>query len=930
MINMTKTKNLKAILLGMSVFVVIFLILTFQKIIHFIADYKWFVEVGYEKVFLKRIIANFTIGGPILLILTLFLFFYILGIKRSYYRHMNIIPDKAQEKKFNKFVAILCFLLSLIYTMGIVSTLWIRILSFFNSEKFKVKDPIFSKDIGFYIFKLPLIDDVFSSFVSFLVLIAIITVIFYFIMLSIYGNFKEDNDLGKDVIRFKNPKSFTKSVVNLAMNQFVVIGIVFFVILAIRSYLQIFSILYSHRGFIYGASYTDVHVNLWSYKIQMVLAIFAAIMVYFARKKSMVKWAIAAPIAIVVVSGLTFTVENIVQNYIVVPNEITKERPYIKNNMKFTSLAYGLDNIKQKDFNANPEITKQDLVDAQKTIENISINDLRPTKEVYNQIQGIRTYYKFEGIDVDRYLLNGKLTQVFLSARELDKNELKSNTWMNRHIKYTHGYGIAASSVNKITQSGQPNLIVQDFPPKTPYKELKIKAPQIYFGELTDDFIITNTSEKAIDYPNGETNALTQYKGKAGISLSFGNRLLYTIQEANLKLMLSSGISKDSKIILNRNIIKRVEKIAPFLQFDQDPYLVVADGKLIWMIDGYTLTNKYPYSKPFDSQSGVNYIRNSFKVTVDAYDGDVNFYIVDEKDPIIKTYDKIFKGLFKPMSKMPNSIKSHMRYPIDLFKIQANIYQQYHMRNADVFYNKEDMWQISKEIYEMSKEPVEIHPSYGVFKLPEEKNEEFLLNVSYTPSKKANMVSFMVARNDGKNYGELICYRFPKNKTVFGPLQVENMIANTPAISTRLTQWDSGGSKVLRGHLLTIPVKDSILYIEPLYIKSSSDKSIPEVKRVIVSNGDTIVMEETLQKSLESLFGYNLNENKEFKKPSSDMDIEDILDSNTSGGSIEDKISEASKMYQSANEALKQGDLKTYADYIEKLGKILNELDQLN
>ena len=441
------------------------------------------------------------------------------------------------------------------------------------------------------------------------------------------------------------------------------------------------------------------------------------------------------------------------------------------------------------------------------------------------------------------------ITQTYLSAREIDEEKI-SNTWINKHLKYTHGYGAAVSMVDTVTASGQPDVIEGNIPPETNVAELKIDRPEIYFGELSKDYVIVNTKEAEFDYPDGSENKYTEYEGNTGIKLNLFNRALFAIREGNVNILVSSNITSKSKILYVRDVVRRVEKIMPYLAYEEDPYMTIVDGKLYWILDAYTTSSKYPYSEPYNTDPNAinptNYIRNSIKVVVDAYDGSTNFYIVDEEDPIAKTYQKIYPKLFKSSSEISEELKPHLRYPNAMFKIQAYVYSKYHMDEVKVFYQKEDLWDIAHQIY--GTEDVEMDPSYYVFNLPDtEEGAEFINMVPFTPKSKQNMTAIMMGRNDGDNYGQLIVYTMPKNKTIYGPMQIEAQIDQNTEISKEFSLWKQSGSKYKRGDLFVIPIGTSLLYVEPVYLEATN-QAIPEVKRVIVAYQDKIAYEPTLAK----------------------------------------------------------------------------------
>ena len=927
----TKKKiTFKKITITIIFMVIIAVLSSFGKLLDFWTDFLWFKEVGYTSTYIKQVFAKLYIGIPFFVAFTVFMYIYLQRIKSNYYKYMNILTTKDEEKTLNQTMGVVSVLTALFFSFGIANSFWMQILKFINSTSFNIKDPIFAKDIGFYVFTLPLVTEIFTFLLGFIIFLMLITIVIYIVLISIRQPMDKE-ELGSKIRRLRTDNSFAslqKRVMELALDQIMLIGVVFFAIVALRSYLASFGLLYSETGAIYGAGFTDINVTLGVYRIQIAVSIVSAIALILARYKRNKKLAAFGPIALVAVYLLGIGAEMAVQAVIVSPNELARERKYITNSLEYTKMAYGLDDIDVEEFPVDQDLTYDDLLDNQDTISNISLNDYRPTNEAYNQLQGLRNYYKFHDVDIDRYIIDGKLTQMFLSVRELDKEALDDNakTWVNQHLKYTHGYGLTMSPVNKVTSSGQPSMVVRNVPPVSDYKELEVTVPQIYFGELTNDYVVVNTDEQEFDYPMGEELQTTKYQGTAGIKLNFLNKVLYSIREGSFKLLVSGGVNSDSKIIINRNIMDRVNKIAPFLSYDEDPYAVVVNGKIYYIIDGYTTTKYFPYAEPFNENA--NYIRNSFKVIVDAYNGDVNYYIVDEKDPLVETYSKIFPKLFKPMSDMPKEFISHLRYPQTMFDIQAKMYGTYHTNQPDIFYNREDKWEIAKQNYQGKTQVME--SLYFTFELPGEGKPEFVLSIPYTPTGKQNMTAFLVARNDGDNYGKLKLYEFPKSKTIIGPEQVEARISNNDVISRDLALWDSRGSQVLRGNILTIPINSSILYIEPLYIRADSEKAIPEVRRIIASYNDKVVMEDTLEKALTSLFGGSSDSNEQIESSVSDepTDIEQMPVDSPLPEDEAGLIKQANELYEQAQEALKAGSLSEYEKKINELGNILKRLEQ--
>ncbi|MBK5252322.1 MAG: UPF0182 family protein [Peptostreptococcaceae bacterium] len=898
-----------AIIVVLSVFIG-----SFNTIINFVTDYKWFQSLGYEKVFLTKILTQLKVGIPVFVIGTVLVYFYLMTIKKDYYKKVSTVYSGVSEKKVNQIALGGSLLVSFVASASVASNLWFDILRFFNSTDFNLQEPIFGRDISFYIFKYPLINQVYMMMTTLLLMLAILTVVFYFIMMSIRRpTLFETRD---SEIPF-NPRNIDagnlKKVFSIAARQLLVIGVIFFVVQGLGYFLRAYELLYSSRGVVYGASYTDIHVTLLMYRVLMAVSFAAAAMLFIGFRRKSLKLALTGPILIILISIVGNIASAGVQSYIVSPDEISKETEYIEYNINYTQAAYNLGNIEEKTFAAETNLSIDDILANDETISNIRINDTRPAELVYNQKQGIRRYYEFNDVDVDRYNINGKYMQLFVSGREMNQNKFDNLTFINKHFKYTHGYGVAVSPVNIVTSEGLPELMVKNIPPETDIDILRVDRPEIYFGELTDDYIIVNTLEKEFDYPDGNENAQALYEGKAGVELGGLNKLLFAYKQKSLKMLLTNNITAESRIVIYRNITERIQKIAPYIQYDTDPYMVVADGKLYWIVDGYTVSTNYPYSEPY-SDNKINYIRNSVKVVVDAYDGAVTFYVADKEDPVVETLGKIFPTLFTDIGEMPESLKSHIRYPQVLFNIQADVFRMYHMNDPRVFYNKEDEWDIASEKYETAEQQIE--GTYLVMKLPGEEKEEFVLSLPYTPKTKQNMTALFVARNDGDVYGKLVIYKLPKNKNIYGPIQIENRIDQDDEISQQFTLWGQVGSNVIRGNLLTIPVNQSLLYVEPIYLQANTENSIPEVKRVIVAYGDQVVMEQTLEESLNKIFGTS----------SDGSDQEGVEEGDTTS----DLIIHATEIFKKAQEAQQNGNWSLYGVYLNQLENVLEKLNEIN
>ena len=906
---------------------------SFSTILNFTTDYKWFKELGYTKTFLTKLSTQFKIGVPAFLIVFIAIFSYIMFMKKRYYREANIQPTKTLGRWFNITLALISGLISMFISSIFVSNLWFSVLQFINRTNFNMKDPIFNKDLSFYVFALPLFKEIVGLLFLTIAIMILLSIILYIIM-SISGIIS-GNRFGEQRVFDMDGRPLGSRMGDiidkeLIKNVFFPVGIlisIFFILLGINYYLNSYELLYSTRGVVYGASFTDVRVNLWVYRVMAAASILSATMFLYGMIKGSINRLAIGPIIIIITLIFGNVGNTLVQRFIVEPDEISKEQEYLEYHMEYTQRAYGLKDVEKRDFPVDQDLSKEDLSNNEDTIGNIRINDYRPIKQVYNQLQAIRLYYNFNGVDIDRYNIDGKYTQVFLSARELNQENLQTKTWINKHLKYTHGYGVALSPVNAIASDGQPEMLIKNIPPVTDV-DLEIERPEIYFGESTNDYIIVNTDEMEFDYPEGSDNKQTMYEGTAGIELGGINRILYAIKEKSYKLLISSNINRDSRIIKHRNINERIRKIAPFIEYDENPYIVVnqQDGKLYWIIDGYTVSERYPYSKPFSEESNMNYIRNSVKVVVDAYNGDVKYYVFDEEDPIIGTYRKIFPDLFLDKSDMPDGLMEHTKYPTTLFNIQAEVYKNYHVENPMVFYNEEDLWDIAQEKYMGEVQYVE--PIYQMFRLPDVDELEFLLTIPYTPKTKPNMTSLLVARNDGEDYGRLLLYEFPKGKTIQGPMMIESRIDQNTEISEQLTLWSQEGSKVLRGNVIIVPIENSLLYVEPIYLEADSENSFPEVKRVVMAFEDKMVMERSLEEAFAKIFGEWEGKPEEVEEPEEAEQTDKTDETDEVKKDSEKLVKQAIEIFNKAKSASQGGNWAEYGRYIEELEDVLKELNQ--
>ncbi|MDP2585518.1 MAG: UPF0182 family protein, partial [Candidatus Levybacteria bacterium] len=673
-------------------------------------------------------------------------------------------------------------------------------------------------------------------------------------------------------------------------------------------------------GIVFGAVFTDVNVIVPILRVSVFAYGLSAILALFYGISGRIAPLMGAILLTIIVGLVSSFFPSIYQKLVVAPNELVKEESYIKNNIYASRIAYGLDKVEEREIAADKSITAEDIENNNLTIKNVRLWDRDPLLSTFSQIQEIRTYYEFASVDNDRYTIDNEIRQIMLSPRELASNSLPNKNWINEKLTFTHGYGAAAGPVNQVTPEGLPVLFVKDLPPKSEFKELEITRPEVYYGEILNDYVIVKTKSKEFDYPKGDDNVYTSYAGKGGVEINSPlRRLFYALRFGSLKIFLSGDITSESRIIYNRNIKERVREIAPFLAYDRDPYLVISEGKLHWILDAYTSTDRYPYSQPLSIDgNNVNYIRNSVKVVVDAYDGSIKFYQSDPDDPIIKTYAKIFPKTFQKLSDMSESLRVHLRYPEDIFALQTAIYTTYHMGDPQIFYNKEDQWEIPAITQGDALQAMD--PRHMIMKLPGEKQEEFILMLPFTPRAKDNLSAWMVARNDGEQYGKLMVYRFPKDKLVFGPKQIIGRISQDAQISQQISLWDQTGSQVIQGPLLVIPIEESLVYVRPLYLKATTGK-IPELKRVIVAYGNKIAMEKTLEEGLAKIFGSAEGQTGSVAEISPQAEEPISVDATK-----EDLLQQASQAYSSAINAQREGDWGRYGEEIKKLGEILNNL----
>ena len=769
-------------------------------------------------------------------------------------------------------------------------------------------DPLFGIDLSFYLFRLP-----FNWFLFYWALLTLIACLLSSVFLYLLE--------GGVWVTPRGPR-----LAPSAQAHMMVLGALFFVAIAYRVRLAMYGLLFSPRGFIYGAGYTDVHATLPVLRILLVLALVTALAFLAGAKMGKVRpplYCAGALVAVAVLGGTIYP--EIVQRLVVAPNEIDKERPYIAHAIEYTRRAYGLDRFEEREFSAVEDLTLEDIRNNEATFRNVRLWDHKPLLTTFSQLQEIRTYYDFRYVDNDRYWINGVYRQVSLSPRELSAASLPSRGWINEHLTYTHGYGLCLGPVNEFSSEGLPELFIKNVPPVST-TSVRITRPEIYYGELPNDYCFVKTKAQEFDYPQGDRNVYTNYQGSAGIPVeNFWRRLLFTLAFGEKNILFSSDLQPDSRLMIYRRVLDRAERLTPFLTYDRDPYMVIADdGALYWILDGYTTSEMYPYSEPTDGVG--NYIRNSVKATINAYTGQVHFYIADASDPLIQAYAALFPGVFEPLSAMPRDLRAHIRYPEDLFTVQAMKYALFHMTDPRVFYNKEDLWRVAQSATTGPASPMT--PYYTIMKLAEVgTREEFILMAPFTPSRKDNMIAWMAARCDDPNYGKVLVFAFPKQKLVYGPQQIESRIDQDPNISQQLTLWGQGGSKVIRGTLLVIPILNSVLYVEPLYLAAEAGGGLPQLKRVLVSYSDHVLMEATLDDALTKIFGGTVTTTGTPTAAPATAGAPPAPKAPAAPApNAQELIREANQHYEHALQLQRQGDWAGYGEEIKKLGAVLQKL----
>jgi len=871
------------------------------SLIHLYTDWLFFVETGFSSVFSTILGTKIGVGvggGAVMLacvLVNLIIVFRARFPVTGFALHgENIYQLRMNElQRLSKPLAIAGAALLAFFAGQWAALHWQTFLLFANGLAAGVRDPVMDKDLGFYLFQLPLLEVV-KSFAGFVLMSSAVLVgAAYYVRGGITLS-----ERGVSVSR-------------QVKTHLAVLAGLFLLVVGFGFYLDTFRLLLSGEGTVHGAGYADVNARIPMLRVLAVMTPLAALVLVFGVWKGRLRMAVAGPAAVALLYGAGISLyPALLQKFKVAPNELALETPYLANNIKFTRFGYDLDSVETVPFDVKYNLSAADIESNDATIRNIRLWDHAPLLRTYSQLQQIRTYYKFFDVDNDRYTVNGRYTQVMLSPRELSYNDLPSKSWINERLIFTHGNGLTFGPVSRISKEGLPEFFVKDIPAVS-LADIRVTRPEIYYGEMSNDYVIVRTKVPEFSYPTATGNINTTYAGKGGVSLnSLLRKILFSARFRTEKILLSSDITEKSRILYYRTVGDRVKAVAPFLRYDGDPYMVVSDdGRLKWIMDAYTFTDRLPYSKPL--QGGINYLRNSVKVVVDAYDGSLDFYLNDTDDVLVKVYGRAFPELFKPLSAMPEDLRRHIRYPHQFLRTQAAMYTAYHMTDPKVFYNKENLW----EVPVVGEQPME--PYYTVMKLPGEKEEEYILLLPFTPSKRDNLAAWLTARCDGANYGKLRAYTFPRDRLIYGPKQVDARINQDSYISQQLTLWNQRGSQVIRGSMLVIPIEKSLLYVQPLYLAAADKAGLPELRRVIVSYGDEVVMEENLELALQRIFGTRKPRTAEpaVSRPAGEE-----------GAQSSPLAREAMAIFDKAVSLQRQGDWAGYGEELRKLREILRRM----
>jgi uncharacterized membrane protein (UPF0182 family) len=907
------------------------LVFLFFILSKFYTEFLWFQSLAFSGVFIKSLVARLRLGTLVFAAVSIVLVASLLPVRMRRWPSLGLVGSGNTPSDTDGFLGMLgplgqalepirvrryfiagAFAVALLMAVSL-SGQWLVMERLLAAVPFGISDPVFNKDVGFYVFGLPAIELGYSLLMTTLFLATAAVTMLYVLN-------------GSVSLSATGPDALPAAKAHIS-----ILAGLLFLAKAFGYRISLLQLLYSPVGVVYGPGYADVYAHSPAYKVLAIMAIAIGLLLLVNARWKRLSLIFMGVVTLVAASFLLGTVyPYFVQQFTVTPNEIVKETPFIANGIRFTRLAHDLDRIVEQDFDVRTDLTAADLAkpENQAIVENLRLWDYRPLRDTYSQLQEIRLYYNFADVDVDRYTVNGRYRQVMVAAREMNVDALTptAKTWVNLHLKYTHGYGVVMSPGTEFTAEGLPLLWIKDIPPQSSI-DIKVTRPEIYHGEMTNQYVIVKTKTSEFDYPIGDANATTTYAGTGGVQLSNPlKKLAFAIRLESYQMLLTDAITRDSRVMMYRNIAQRVATIAPFLTLDPDPYMVIGDdGRLFWIQDAYTTTNRYPYSQPLYGKLNLNYIRNAAKVVVDAYNGDVTFYLFDEQDPMAKAYRRIFPDLFKPYVEMRADLKRHIRYPSLMFEVQAYMYQTYHMQNPVVFYNKEDVWDIPRQ-GQVTAAPtatpagggvVLVEPQYTILRLPGEREAEFIQMLPFTPSNKNNMVAWLAARSDGEHYGQLVVFKFTKQQLAYGPTQIGARIDQDPQIAQSLTLWNQKDARTIRGNVMVIPIENSIMYVEPLYIQATGNK-FPELKRVIIAYGDKVVMDETLERALERIFGSAPT----LPIPGGEQPTGPAKPDKTTA----ELTGKARDLFAAAQKLIQQGDWAGYGRTIRELGQVLEEL----
>jgi uncharacterized membrane protein (UPF0182 family) len=874
------------------------------------ADWLWFGEVGYRSVYVTSLWARGLVGSVVFVVAFLWLTGNLrhalnaaAGVPSSFTTREGftiVLPTRDQLRPF----ALMAAAAGALLVSLVAASEWLTVLAWWHQTPFVASDPILGHNVAFYVFSLPLLDLLRGVALALVTLAAIGAAAVYVfageLALTPFGL-----RLGPGVRRHG-----------------AVLGVALFLVLAVGAWLEQPRQLVTASGIIQGASYADVHARMPAALVLMVASLAGAILCGL-HALGRVRWALPAAAGlygVVLLGGSAYAMA--IERFVVAPNEQVRETPYIIHNIEATRQGFALDRIEERELTGDAELTRADIERNRETIDNVRLWDHQPLLETFGQIQEIRTYYDFVSVDNDRYNINGQIRQVMLSVRELNTTSLPNRTWINERLVFTHGHGLTLGPVNQVTPEGLPVLFIRDLPPLSTI-DLPIEQPSIYFGELSNEYAIARTRAREFHYPKGDDNVFSDYEGRGGVALSsFWRKLLFAAHFRAYQILLSDDITDESRLLFDRQIRGRVRKIARFLTLDDDPYAVIDEGRIYWIQDAYTTSNRYPYSSALGA---INYIRNSVKVVIDAYHGEVRFYLAEPTDPIAQTLAKIFPDLMRPLAEMPVGLRRHVRYPEGIFSLQASVYSTYHMTNPAVFYNKEDQWEVPA--IDRGGETVRMVPYYTIMKLPGENSAEFIQMLPFTPRRRDNLASWLVARSDPEAYGQLVVFQFPKQKLIFGPRQVVSRINQDQVIAPQITLWNQQGSEVIQGTLMVVPIEESLIYIRPLYLRAQAGR-IPELTRVIVAYQNQIVMERTLEAGLARIFGTPAPAAPpgEGAQTTTAPAAPESAPSATAAAGAPNLAAEAVATYERALAAQKAGDWARYGEEIRRLGEILSRM----